>query len=98
MKKIIVTAAALAAVATPLAVTAPAHAASNPACASRTEFGRIHVGQSVRTTQQIIGSNGRLTMGGSFMSQRQWRACSGSGSFWVTLTYLNGRLNNKIML
>lgn len=98
MKKIIATAVAAVAVAAPLAVVAatPAEAASNPSCATRAEFRRIHPGQTVRTTQNIVGSKGRVTMAGTFMSQRQWKVC---GSPWgsLTLTYVQGRLDNKIM-
>jgi hypothetical protein len=98
LKKVALAAVATAAIAAPLAVTAaPAHAAVNPGCATRAEFSRIHHGQTVRTTQRIIGSKGRVSMAGSFLSQRQWHVC-GSSFSWVTLTYLNGRLDNKIML
>lgn len=98
MKKIILAATALAAVAAPLAVSvAPAQAATNPPCATRAEFSRLRVGMTVPTTQHIIGSPGRVTMAGSLMSQRQWHVC-GSAYSWVTLTYLHGRLDNKILL
>jgi len=98
MKKFIATVVAAVAVAAPLAVVAatPAQAASNPGCATRAEFRRIHPGQTVRTTQNIVGSKGRVTMAGSFISQRQWKVCrSAWGS--LTLTYVQGRLDNKIM-
>jgi hypothetical protein len=72
-------------------------AAVNPPCASRAEFSRIRTGMPVRTTQAIIGSPGQVSMAGSFMSQRQWRVC-GSPYSWVTLTYMQGRLDNKILL
>jgi hypothetical protein len=101
MKRLIIAAVAAAAVAAPVAAVAvpgAANAAYNPPCASRAEFGRIHVGQSVRTTQSIIGSAGHVTIAGSWMSQRQWHACSYTGAYWVTITYLSGRVNNKIML
>jgi hypothetical protein len=99
IRKALISAAALAAVATPLALAAtPAEAAAaNPSCASRAEFSRIRVGMPVRTTQTIIGSPGQVSMAGSFMSQRQWRVC-GSPYSWVTLTYMQGRLDNKILL
>jgi hypothetical protein len=74
-----------------------AKAVANPSCASRAEFSRIRVGMPVRTTQSIIGSPGQVSMAGSFMSQRQWRVC-GSPYSWVTLTYTQGRLDNKILL
>jgi hypothetical protein len=99
LRKFLITLTALAAVATPLALTAtPAEAAAvNPPCASRAEFNRIRVGMPVRTTQSIIGSPGKVSMAGSFFSQRQWRVC-GSAYSWVTLTYMNGRLDNKILI
>ena len=85
-------------IAAPLVVAAaPAEAATNTSCATRAEFRRIHVGQSVRTTQAIIGSRGRVSIAGSFMSQRQWKVC-GSPYSWVTLTYVHGRLDNKILI
>jgi hypothetical protein len=83
-------------VAAPLAVIA-APAEANTPCASRAEFRQIHVGQTVRKTQAIIGSRGKVTVAGSFLSQRQWRVC-GSSYSWVTLTYVQGRLDNKILL
>ena len=60
------------------------------------EFRQIHRGMTVRRTQNIIGSRGRVTIAGSWLSQRQWNVCN---SRWgvVTLTYANGRLDNKIM-
>jgi len=79
------------------ALNGKAAAAAPAACATRAEFGRIRVGMPVRTTQQIIGGPGKVSMAGSFMSQRQWRVC-GSPYSWVTLTYLQGRLDNKILL
>lgn len=98
MRKFLIGLMATLSIAAPLAVAAaPAEAATNTSCATRAEFRRIHVGQNVRTTQSIIGSRGRLTMAGSYMSQRQWRVC-GSPYSYVTLTYVSGRLNNKIML
>jgi hypothetical protein len=78
-------------------VAAPAEAAANTSCATRAEFRQIRLGQTVRTTQRIIGSRGRVTIAGSFMSQRQWKVC-GSVFSHVTLTYVNGRLDNKIFL
>ena len=78
-----------------VALAQPADAAVG--CATRAEFRKVHVGQSVKTTQHIIGGKGRQTIGGSFLSQRQWKVC-GSPFSWVTLTYVNGRLDNKIML
>jgi hypothetical protein len=100
MKKFLLTLAALVTVATPLAVVAaPAEAAAyNPPCASRAEFNRIRPGMTVPTTLAIVGGPGKITMGGSFMSQRQWKACPGSGAYWLTLTYVQGRLDNKILL
>jgi hypothetical protein len=79
-----------------VALTAPAEAAGNPSCATRAEFRQIHRGMTVRRTQNIIGSRGRVTIAGSWLSQRQWNVCN---SRWgvVTLTYANGRLDNKIM-
>jgi hypothetical protein len=99
IKQIAVATAAAATLGTGLAVvSAPAaNAAGNPPCATRAEFRKIHVGQSVARTQHIIGSKGRVTMAGSWLSQRQWHVC-GSSFGWVTLTYTSGRLDNKIML
>lgn len=98
LRRSAVAASALVAVAAPLAVTSTASAHTNPPCASRGEFNRIKVGMAVATTQRIVGSPGKVTMAGHFLSQRQWRACPSSGSYWLTLTYINGRLDNKIML
>jgi hypothetical protein len=85
---------------TPVVEAAPAarSAQAAPACATRAEFNRIRVGMTVPTTIRIVGGPGKVTMAGSFMSQRQWKACPGSGTYWLTLTYLNGRLDNKILL
>jgi hypothetical protein len=76
--------------------TAGASVAANPACATRAEFNRIHPGQTVRTTQRIIGSRGKVTMAGSLISQRQWAVC-GQPYNVLTVTYLQGRVDNKIM-
>jgi len=96
--RIIAASAALAVVPVAGAVVAqPAQAAYNPPCASRAEYRAIHPGMTVARTQQIIGSKGRLSMGGTYMSQRQWHVC-GSAFSWVTLTYLSGRLNNKVLI
>ncbi len=98
MRKFLIGLMATLSIAAPLAVAAgPAEAATNTPCATRAEFKRIHVGQTVPTTQRIIGSKGRVTIAGSFMSQRQWKVC-GSPYSYVTLTYVNRRLDNKIML
>lgn len=99
MKKIIAASAAAVAIAAPLGVVvSAAPAQANTPCATRTEFNHVRVGQSVLTTQQIIGGPGKVTMAGTLLSQRQWRACSGSGAYWVTITYVHGRVDNKIML
>jgi len=99
-RKIAIEVVALAAIAAPLALVAtPAEAASSavPACATRAEFNRVRVGMPVSRTQAIIGGPGRVTIAGSFMSQRQWKVC-GSAWSYVTLTFLQGRLDNKILL
>jgi hypothetical protein len=104
LRRFLLTIATLLTIAAPLAVvTAPAEAATTSAsasastCATRAGFSRVRVGQSVATTQAILGSKGKVSMAGSFMSQRQWRVC-GSAYSWVTLTYVQGRLDNKILL
>lgn len=98
MRNLITTLAVAATLGSGLAVATSTAAEANTPCATRAEFRQIHRGMTVHRTQQIIGSRGRVTMAGSWLSQRQWHACSGSGAYWVTLTYASGRLDNKIML
>ena len=78
MKKIILAATAVAAVAAPVALSvAPANAATrNAPCMSRAEFRHIHIGQSVTTVQHIVGSKGRVSLASSFLTIRQWDTCS----------------------
>lgn len=96
MRKIILAATAVAAVAAPVALSvAPANAATrNAPCMSRTEYRHLHSGLSVAQVQRIVGSKGRLSMSSSYLSIRQWNTCS--NSFGVaTIGFINGHENSK---
>src|SRR4051812_1975479 len=64
----------------------PAEGATNPACMTRAEFGRIHQGQTQARVRAIVGSAGRVTLedhgpdGYRFVS-RDWRACGSRYGF-----------------
>lgn len=98
LKKIITTVVAAAAFATPAFVAAqPAQAATNPPCATRAEFNRIHVGQSLGTVAAIVGGPGKVTLASSYLTIRQWGVC-GSPFGIMSLGFTNRRVQSKTFI
>ena len=101
MKMTVLAAAAVLAVAAPVALTAaPANAATkahhNPPCLTRAEFNRIHQGQSLPTVAKIVGSKGRVSLGSSFMTIREFTTCT---AFHVSnVSFQHGRVVSKLYI
>lgn len=74
--------------------TSPASAAANPPCMSRPEYRAIKIGMSVSRVRAVVGSPGKNSLQSSYMSIRQWKACT--NPFGVgTVTFVGGRVDNK---
>lgn len=76
------------------AVSAPAEAA-NPRCVSRTEFRKIHHGQTVAQVARVVGARGSLdassSTGGYRFAIRGFKTCTRYGVANVTFSADPGR-------
>jgi len=93
MKKMIAAVVSAVVVSGGIAVTA-APAEANSPCMSRPEYRKIHVGQSVRTVQRIVGSKGRVSMSSAYLVIRQWKTCSNPYGVG-TVGFVNKRVQSK---
>lgn len=98
LKRFILGLVATTAVAAPLAVisTAPANAATNPPCITRTEFGKVHRGMSLTQVKHVVGGTGKISLSSSFMTIRDFKTCAP----WhvSNMTFQNGRVTSKLYI
>jgi len=98
MKKSVVAIDATLAVAAPAALTAvPAHAeGKNPPCITRTEFKKIHKGQTLTTVKRIVGSAGKVSLSSPPMVIRDFKTCT---PFHVSnVGFWSGRVQSKLFI
>src|SRR5262245_4273839 len=79
-----------------LVATGTAHAATNPPCITRTEFGRVHHGMTLTQVRRIVGGTGKISLSSSFMTIRDFKTCTP----WhvSNMTFQGGRVTSKLYI